>query len=101
LRASGPDHRHHCRGPLRRQPAQPSGPQRDAGAADRGGIKQTEASDKWNEFQANNIRRHQYEANARLIDVIATAPGKESQAEATRDDWKKKVADYEGRNWEP
>src|SRR5438067_1818836 len=41
------------------------------------GIKQTEASDRWAEFQANNIRKHEYEANARLIDVVAKAPGKE------------------------
>jgi hypothetical protein len=61
------------------------------------GIHQTEASDKWNEFQANNIRRHEYEADARLIDVVAKAPGKEEQAAQTRDDWKKKVADYEGK----
>ncbi len=60
------------------------------------GIHQTQASDKWSEFQANNIRRHEYEADARLIDVVAKAPGKEEQAAKTRDDWKKKVADYEG-----
>jgi hypothetical protein len=60
------------------------------------GILQTQASDKWNEFQANNIRRHEYAANARLIDVVAIAPGKESEATQVRDDWKKKVADYEG-----
>ena len=60
------------------------------------GILQTQASDKWNEFQANNIRRHEYAANARFIDVVAIAPGKESQATQVRDDWKKKVADYEG-----
>jgi hypothetical protein len=61
------------------------------------GIRQTEASDKWNEFQANNIRRHEYEANARLIDVVAKESGKEKQAEQTRDDWRKKVADYQGK----
>lgn len=60
------------------------------------GILHTNATDKWNEFQANNIRRHEYEANARLIDVVAKAPGKEDQAAQTRDDWKKKVADYVG-----
>lgn len=60
------------------------------------GILQTRASDKWNEFQANNIRRHEYAASARLVDVMATAPGKESDATQARDDWKKKVADYEG-----
>jgi hypothetical protein len=60
------------------------------------GILHTQASDKWAEFQANNIRRHEYEADARLIDVVAKAPGKEEQAAQTRDDWKKKVADYEG-----
>jgi hypothetical protein len=61
------------------------------------GIRQTQASDKWSEFQANNIRRHEYEADSRLIDVVAKAPGKEEQAAQTRDDWKKKVADYEGK----
>jgi hypothetical protein len=60
------------------------------------GLK-TEASDKWAEFQANNIRRHEYQADARLIDVVAKAPGKEEQANQTRDDWKQKVADYEGK----
>jgi hypothetical protein len=60
------------------------------------GILQTKASDKWSEFQANNIRRHEYAADARLIDVVAIAPGKESLAMQTRDDWKKKVAEYEG-----
>jgi hypothetical protein len=60
------------------------------------GILQTQASDKWNEFQANNIRRHEYAASARLVEVVALAPGKESQAAQVRDDWKQKVADYEG-----
>src|SRR5262249_51384737 len=60
------------------------------------GILQTQASDKWNEFQANNIRRHEDAANARLGEVVAIDPGKESEATQTRDDWKKKVADYEG-----
>ncbi len=64
------------------------------------GILHTQASDKWSEFQANNIRRHEYAANARLIDVVAIAPGKESQAAQTRDDWKQKVADYEGEKLE-
>jgi hypothetical protein len=61
------------------------------------GILQTKASDKWGEFQANNIRRHEYQADARIIDVMAKAPGKEEQATKTRDDWRDKVADYEGR----
>ena len=61
------------------------------------GILQTQASDKWSEFQANNIRRHEYAAYARLIDVMALAPGKDSQATQTGDDWRKKVRDYEGK----
>jgi len=60
------------------------------------GILQTKASDKWNEFQANNIRRHEYAADASLIDVLAKEKGKEEQANKTRDDWKDKVAGYEG-----
>jgi hypothetical protein len=60
------------------------------------GIFQTKASNQWAYFQANNIRKHEYEADARLIDVLAKAPGKEEQATQTRDDWKKKVAEYEG-----
>jgi hypothetical protein len=60
------------------------------------GILQTQASDKWSEFQANNIRRHEYAAYARLIDVVALAPNKESQATQVRDDWRQKAADYEG-----
>src|SRR6516164_8456321 len=52
------------------------------------GILQTQASDKWSEFQANNIRRHEYAAYARLIDVMALAPGKDSQATQTGDDWR-------------
>jgi Domain of unknown function (DUF4337) len=61
------------------------------------GINQTKATDTWNQFQANNIRRHEYQADARLIDVVAKAPDKEAQAIATREDWDKKVNEYAGK----
>jgi hypothetical protein len=60
------------------------------------GILQTQASNQWAYFQANNGRRHAYQVDARLVDVLAKAPGKEDEANQTREEWKKKVAAYEG-----
>ena len=56
-------------------------------------IYQTRASDKWSEFQANNIRRHEYEAFAQIIDVSAAAD-KSSKATVVRDQWNDKVNNY-------
>jgi hypothetical protein len=55
---------------------------------------QAEASDKWNEFQANNIRNHEYAALASLIDVTAAKPGKEDAAGKVQVSWNDKVDNY-------
>jgi hypothetical protein len=59
------------------------------------GILQTQASDKWSEFQANNIRRHEYEALGKILAVVTKEPGKAEQAAATLADWKAKVDSYQ------
>jgi hypothetical protein len=55
---------------------------------------QSEASDKWNEFQANNIRNHEYQAFSSLIDVTTVKPGKEQAASKAETFWKDKVENY-------
>lgn len=58
------------------------------------GIKQNEATNKWGYYQAKNIRRHEYEASAKMLASAAKAPGQEKDAEDTIADWKKKSKQY-------
>jgi hypothetical protein len=58
------------------------------------GILQGQATDKWNEFQANNNRRHEYDALSKMLDFLTKEPAKVEQASSTVIDWKKKVEDY-------
>jgi hypothetical protein len=58
------------------------------------GIRQGQATDKWNEFQANNNRRHEYDALSKMLDFLTKEPAKAEQASSTVIDWKKKVEDY-------
>jgi hypothetical protein len=55
---------------------------------------QAQASDKWNEFQANNIRNHEYLAFTALIDVTTVKAGKEEAAAKSQAFWKDKVDNY-------
>jgi hypothetical protein len=57
-------------------------------------IKHTQASDRWNEYQANNIRDHEYRALMPVVEAMAKEPGKESVGREARDDWAKKVEGY-------
>jgi hypothetical protein len=59
------------------------------------GILQTQASDRWAEYQANNIRRHEYEALGKLLAVVAKDPGKVAEADSTLADWQSKVGSYQ------
>jgi hypothetical protein len=45
-------------------------------------LKQNVATDTWGEYQARNIRRHQYEAYREMLAVNAIASGKEKDADA-------------------
>jgi hypothetical protein len=58
---------------------------------------QSEASDKWNEFQANNIRNHEYQAFSSLIDVTTVKPDKEEAATKAQAFWKDKVENYKSK----
>jgi hypothetical protein len=57
-------------------------------------ILKTEANDKWNYYQAKNIRKHEYEAMLRLLSVMAEKPGSESNHKEIASDWDQKVKQY-------
>ncbi|MBL8800057.1 MAG: DUF4337 domain-containing protein [Planctomycetia bacterium] len=55
---------------------------------------ETKAVDKWNYFQAKNIREHEYEAFQLLLSAVAHAPGKEAEAQKAQDSWAKYIKRY-------
>src|SRR5262249_34807132 len=59
-------------------------------------VKKTTASDRWNQYQAKNIRKNEYEAFSELLGVLAVKPDQESKAEEVRNRFTKQVKRYTG-----
>jgi hypothetical protein len=57
-------------------------------------IKHTQASDEWNYYQAKNIRRHAYQTNLAMLEVLPRAPGSDDKYKAMRADWEKQLDSY-------
>ena len=58
---------------------------------------QSEASDKWNQYQANNIRDHEYQAFSRVVDVMTIPPDKVEAAGKAQAFWKDKIDNYKSK----
>lgn len=55
---------------------------------------ETRAVDKWNYFQAKNIREHEYEAFQLLLGAVAHAPGNEDAAKKAQASWASYIKRY-------
>jgi len=58
-------------------------------------ILHTRATDEWGYYQAKNIRRHVYQADVDLVDVLSKEPGTETRLTGVRDAWTKHIAKYD------
>ncbi len=58
-------------------------------------IFRTQATDDWGYYQAKNIRRHAYESNIELLDMMPRAAGTDDRYRTTRSRWERQLADYE------
>ncbi len=58
-------------------------------------IKFTEAADKWSLYQAQNIRKHEYEAFLKLVDILPAREGAEAKRAAAIGYWEGQVKKYE------
>lgn len=60
------------------------------------GDKRTQAANQWAYYQAKNIRRHSYQQNMVLLDVLPKQPGAQvtAQVEKARADWQKQLDEY-------
>ena len=58
-------------------------------------IRHTQATDEWGYYQAKNIRRHVYQADVDLVDVLSKEPGTETRLAGVRDAWTKHIAKYD------
>lgn len=59
-----------------------------------GNSYETKAVDKWNYFQAKNIRLHEYEAFQLLLDGVGHGAGREADAKKAHDTWAKYIKRY-------
>jgi Domain of unknown function (DUF4337) len=57
-------------------------------------IKRTEASDRWAQYQAKNIRKNEYEALSEMLAVLPVKPGQETACEELREQFTKQVKRY-------
>ena len=60
----------------------------------RAGIINTQASDKWNEYQAYNIRKHAYESLVEGYETLPIVPGTEEKREKAMKRWKESFEKY-------
>jgi hypothetical protein len=57
-------------------------------------ILHTEATDTWGEYQARNIRKHMYELQRGMLDVLPKAPGTEKATKDLVEGMDAKIAEY-------
>jgi hypothetical protein len=57
----------------------------------------SEAANKWAYYQAQNVRKHLYQANLESIQEMGRLQGKEKYSSKTTDGWSKNVKKYESR----
>jgi hypothetical protein len=57
-------------------------------------ILHTRATDEWGYYQAKNIRRHAYQSNAAILELLPHSPGTDERYSAIRAEWEKQLADY-------
>lgn len=57
-------------------------------------IKRTEASDRWAQYQAKNIRKNEYEALSQMLVVLPTKPSQDTAAEQLREQFQQQVKRY-------
>jgi hypothetical protein len=58
-------------------------------------ILRTQATDMWGYYQAQNIRRHAYESNIELLDMMPRAAGTDERYNKTKAKWEKQISDYQ------
>jgi hypothetical protein len=57
-------------------------------------IARTQATDEWGYYQAKNIRKHAYQSNIELLDMMPRSPGTEDRYKKTKAEWEKQLSDY-------
>jgi hypothetical protein len=57
-------------------------------------ILHTQANDEWSYYQAKNIRRHAYQSNLAMLELLTRSPGSDERYQALRAEWEKQLADY-------
>lgn len=57
-------------------------------------ILRTQATDEWGYYQAKNTRRHAYQSNIELLEMMPRASGTEDRYKKTKADWDKQLSDY-------
>ncbi len=57
-------------------------------------ILRTQATDEWGYYQAKNIRRHAYQSNIELLDMMPRSAGTEDRYNKTKAQWEKQLSDY-------
>jgi hypothetical protein len=62
------------------------------------GLFRNDAADKWNEYQANNIRKHMYETDAEIADFIPSVPEKKAERDKALARWNDQITKYKKVN---
>ena len=58
------------------------------------GIQHNQATNKWGQYQANNIREHMYKAFLEQNEGVQSKPGSEKSLEAARARWNSQIEKY-------